>query len=99
MSTAIAYNNSYAHIEEQQETLAEKIQRYWKLQERYDGLFNATQAMLLLQITNARFHLIKDRLEKVELKEFEGREFYTGRSLLKYRSESVKEIKNRGYKK
>ena len=90
MSTAIAYNNSYAHIEEQQETLAEKIRRYWKLQERYDGLFNATQAKLLLQITDQRFQQIKSRLETVELKEFEGREFYTGRSLLKFRESTVK---------
>ena len=89
MSTAIAYNNSYADLAEKQEGTIGKVQRYWKLMQRYDGLFSSVHARLLLGITKQRFHQISDRLETVPLKEFEGHVLYTGRGLEQYRKEAM----------
>lgn len=89
MSTAIAYQNSFEVLEEKKECFTSMVSKVIKLHERYEGLFTATQAILLLGVTKQRLHQIKDRLETVEVKEMGGRVYYTGRGLLKYREEAT----------
>lgn len=89
MSTAIDYRTSYADMAKKQEDTVGRVQRYWKLMQRYDGLFSSVHARLLLGITKQRFHQIANRLETVPLKEFEGHVLYTGRGLEQYRKQAL----------
>lgn len=89
MSTAIAYQNSFEVLEEKKEGFTSMVNRVIKLHERYDGLFTAGQVTLALGISRARLSQIRDRLETVTVKEMGGKEYFTGRGLLKYREEAT----------
>ena len=89
MSTAIAYQNSFEVLEEKKEGFTSMVSRMIKLHERYDGLFTAGQVTLALGISRTRLSQIRDRLETVTVKEMGGKEYFTGRGLLKYREEAT----------
>jgi len=93
MSTAIAYDNSLQCLKAKKKGIVESIKDVIATHKHYDGLFSASQAQGVLEISKQRFFQIEERLEKIRVPMMGNKEFYTGRGLIAYRGEAVENVK------
>lgn len=84
---------SYEYQEKKKKSFLEKIKDIVELHQEYEGLFTPIQCQRALEISSARFYEIADRLEKIPVEMLGGKEYYTGRGLIKYRKEAVPDNK------